>query len=91
MKKYVETVINIIHDIREELEGYHTKKFIRMVVDNWGSLGIVFVAIQDYEAHGKSMFPLIHKHYKDIVSYLIYALKENRGNRLNINQVMRGK
>lgn len=90
MTKSVEKVIDIIHDLRDELEHYHTRKFVRMIVDEWGSLGIVFVAIQDYEVHGKNVFPLTHKYYKDIVSYLIYALRENRNNRLHINKVMKG-
>ena len=81
-------VVNIIHDVRKELEHYHKRGFVRLVVDCWGSVGIVFTAIQDYESHGKYLFPLVHKHYNDLVFYLTYVLNDNKKRRLASNRVL---
>lgn len=89
INKRIRKVQNIIDDIRDELNHYHKRSFVRLVVDCWGSLGIIFTALQDYESHGEYLFPLTHKYYNDLVFYLTYALNDNKARRKEINRTLR--
>lgn len=84
INKRINKVMDIIHDLRKELLVNKKKVFIDMVVNAYGSLGIVFMAIQEYEAHGEYKYPLAHKYYKDLVFYLTYALKDNKTKKFEV-------
>jgi len=80
----------VINDIQDELYTNLKRSFVYLIVDKFGTNGIIFTALDQYEAHGRYMYPITHKHYKDLVNFLIYRLKEDMKNRIEIDKTIYG-
>ncbi len=89
-EKMSELIDLTIGDVKHELEVNTSRKFVRLIIDMFGCIGVVFTAIQEYEARGKYVYPLTHKHYKDLVDWLVFCLKDNKKRELEANKVIYG-
>lgn len=80
----------VLGELRDELEKNLKKSFVNTIVDKFGTNGIIFTAIDQYQAHGRYVYPITHKHYKDLVNYLVYRIKQDMKTRLEIDKEIYG-
>lgn len=80
----------VLGELRDELETRLKKSVIDTIVDMLGTNGIIITALDLYQAHGRYMYPITHKHYKDLVNYLIWRIKQDQINRLAVDKEIYG-